>query len=105
MKTRYPVLLVLFLLFSFLGCQSRPRSEKMDVLTHTFAPWQVSQLPDWERTIKTTVVPEKWNEENSPHRISVQGATMTVRTTRENQKVILTYLHRVMSAPVVPDGK
>jgi hypothetical protein len=77
------------------GCQS---GQRIETRTHTVAPWQVSQIPTWERTIETTVAPEKWNEEGSPHRISATGSQLTIRTTKSNQDAILKYLSTVVTA-------
>ena len=75
------------------GCQT---GSQMETRTHTFAPWQVSQIPEWEKTIETTVAPEKWNEEGSPHRITAEGNHLTIRTTKSNQDAIMKYLTTVV---------
>jgi hypothetical protein len=77
------------------GCQS---GQRIETRTHTIAPWQISQIPAWEKTIETTVAPEKWNEEGSPHRISATGNQLTIRTSKSNQDVILEYLSTVVTA-------
>jgi hypothetical protein len=77
------------------GCQS---GQRIETRTHTVAPWHVAQLPAWENTIETTVAPEKWNEEGSPHRISATGNQLTIRTTKSNQEAILKYLSTVVTA-------
>jgi hypothetical protein len=93
MQTR--VLAISAVLGFVCGCQSGPRIETR---THTVAPWHVSRLPAWEQTIETTVAPEKWNEEGSPHRISAIGNQLTIRTTKSNQDATFKYLSRVVTA-------
>ena len=75
------------------GCQT---GSQMETRTHTFAPWQVSQIPEWEKKIETRVAPEKWNEEGSPHRITAEGNHLTIRTTKSNQDAIMKYLATVV---------
>jgi hypothetical protein len=87
----FPIAAVLALVC---GCQS---GQQIETRTHTIAPWQVSQIPAWEKTIETTVAPEKWNEEGSPHRISVNGNELTIRTTKSNQDAIFRYLSTVVT--------
>ena len=74
------------------GCQS---GRQIETRTHTVAPWQVDDLPTWEQTIETTVAPERWNEADSPHRISSSGNALTVRTTKSNHDAIFRYLATV----------
>lgn len=75
------------------GCASK---SPMEVRTHTVSPDQVQKLDDYRRTIMTTVVPVEWNEDNSPHRISIEGNHLTIRTTKENHEAILKYLNSVL---------
>ncbi len=93
MRTR--VLAMSAVLAFVCGCQS---GQRIETRTHTVAPWQVSQIPTWEKTIETTVAPEKWNEDGSPHRISTTGSQLTIRTTKLNQDAILKYLSTVVTA-------
>ena len=76
------------------GCQSGP---KIEVRTHKFAVRHAEALSDWVETIKTTVAPEDWNVEGSPHKISQDGLALTIRTTTANHRVIVKYLGRVAS--------
>ncbi len=93
MRTR---VLALSTVFAFIcGCQS---GQQIETRTHTIAPWQVSQISAWEKTIETTVAPEKWNEEGSPHRISATSNELTIRTTKANQDAIFNYLSTVVTA-------
>jgi hypothetical protein len=84
------------ILLVMIGCASTPRSDAIEVRTHQLAPWMDKDLPQWTETIKTTVAPENWNAADSPHKISYDQNFLTVRTTRENQEKILTYLARAM---------
>ena len=77
------------------GCQS---GQRIETRTHTFAPWQVDRIATWEQTIETTVAPEKWNQDRSPHRMIANGNQLTIRTTRSNQDAILKYLSTVVTA-------
>lgn len=74
------------------GCASK---SPMEVRTLTFGQDQVQKLDDYRRTIMNTVVPVEWNEENSPHRISIEGNHLTIRTTKENHEAIVKYLNSV----------
>ena len=67
---RIGVLSIAAVLALVCGCQS---GQRIETRTHTLAPWHARQLPALEKTIQTTVAPEKWNEEGSPHRISATG--------------------------------
>jgi len=89
---RASVLLAVLVLVG--GCQS---GSKIEVRTHSFAACHAGALSGWVETIKTTVAPEDWNVEGSPHRIYRDGLTVTVRTNVANQKAICDYLRRVAS--------
>lgn len=90
---RLPCLACLVGVLMLVGCQS---GSQIQTRTHTFAPWQTSQLPVWEKTIETTVAPGKWNQEGSPHRITAEGNHLTIRTTKANQDAITKYLATVV---------
>ena len=77
------------------GCQS---GQRIETRTHALGAQHAGQIPMWEKTIETTVAPEKWNEQGSPHRISAYGDQLTIRTTKSNHDAILKYLSTVIAA-------
>lgn len=78
------------------GCASGPKADAIEVRTHQLAPWMDTDMPQWTETIKTTVVPEDWNAEGSPHKISYDKNYLTVRSTHANQEKIVSYLGQAM---------
>ena len=81
-----------------LGCattRTATSSNATEVRAHQLGTGVDKALPGWTETIQTTVAPERWNAAFSPHRISYDRSTLTVRTTRENHEKILRYLGQV----------
>jgi hypothetical protein len=81
-----------------LGCATAPNCDGTEVRTHHLGTAEVKALPQWSETITATVAPERWNRAFSPHKISHDRNTLTVRTTRENHEKILKYLGQAAAA-------
>jgi hypothetical protein len=82
-----PLIVPLLLLLA--GCAS---NDKIEVRTHALAPGMDAEVATWSETIQNTVAPERWNAGGSPHRLTVDGRTLTIRTTKQNHEAIVQYL-------------